>query len=791
VSAVRMLAGFEMRRRWRRVVVLTLLVGVVGTVVLASVAGARRTESALARFNASSRASNLELTVGDATDAQLQAFGGVEGVEAFAPLYTGGITFPAAPQLQAVAAALDTRFGTVVDRARLVAGRYADPNAVDEATIGETLATQLHLGVGDHLDGESYTPEQVASFRTGGYIGQGPAGPRIRLQIVGIVRRPLDLGDRGEAGGVLVLTPAFNQKYQASIGSFGGVILRVRTRNGDADVSSVAAAARRIFGSSEFLVQDLSIESQGAQNAIDVLTVALWVFAGVVVLAGLVAITIVLSREISLTAIDQETQSALGLTRPQRMAIGGFQALPVALGGALLAGLAATAASTLFPIGVARRAEPVTGLRIDGTVLALGTVAVIFGILLIALLAALRTTRRSRPARAPAGRTRTVAAVAARAGLPPVATTGLHMALEPRRGANTVPVRSAVFGAVFGITGVVAVLMFTSSLHHVVTTPVQYGWTWDFAAVPDDPDAAAAVAVTPGLVAAAEVATVNVQLDGRPVTAWAFRPVRGTISPEIVAGRLPNGPDEIALGAASLDELSKRIGDTVRGEGPDGSHTFRIVGRAVFPRLDSAQPLANGATFTDAGLEALLTSNDINNESFYVVGRVAPGAELTEVERRVAAISGIEPPFGPSVPVEVDRLRQVNWLPATLAVLLAVLALLAVGHALITSVRRHRRDLAVLNTLGFNRRQMRATVAWQATTLATVGLVGGIPAGMIIGGLVWRQVATGLGISTTPTIPGVALLLIVPSALAAVNLIAFFPARAAARTRPAVALQTE
>jgi ABC-type lipoprotein release transport system permease subunit len=114
-----------------------------------------------------------------------------------------------------------------------------------------------------------------------------------------------------------------------------------------------------------------------------------------------------------------------------------------------------------------------------------------------------------------------------------------------------------------------------------------------------------------------------------------------------------------------------------------------------------------------------------------------------------------------------------------------------VGHALVTSVRRHRRDLAVLKTLGFDRHQIRATIAWQATTLGTIGLIVGIPAGMIIGSLVWRQVANGLGISTAPAIPALALLLIVPCALAAVNLTAFLPARAAARTRPAVALRTE
>jgi ABC-type antimicrobial peptide transport system permease subunit len=114
-----------------------------------------------------------------------------------------------------------------------------------------------------------------------------------------------------------------------------------------------------------------------------------------------------------------------------------------------------------------------------------------------------------------------------------------------------------------------------------------------------------------------------------------------------------------------------------------------------------------------------------------------------------------------------------------------------VGHALVTSVRRRRRDLAVLKTLGFDRRQIRASVAWQATTLATVGLAVGVPAGVIVGGFVWRQVAEGLGISPALSIPTVAVLLVIPCAIAAVNLIGFFPARAAARTRPAVALRTE
>jgi ABC-type lipoprotein release transport system permease subunit len=127
----------------------------------------------------------------------------------------------------------------------------------------------------------------------------------------------------------------------------------------------------------------------------------------------------------------------------------------------------------------------------------------------------------------------------------------------------------------------------------------------------------------------------------------------------------------------------------------------------------------------------------------------------------------------------------------TLAALLAGLALLAAGNALVTGVRRRRHDLALLKTLGFNRSQVRATVAWQATTLATIGLVVGIPGGVIVGRIAWGLVADGLGVATTVAIPTLALLVTVLGALVLVNLIAYFPARSAARTRPAVALRTE
>jgi hypothetical protein len=84
-----------------------------------------------------------------------------------------------------------------------------------------------------------------------------------------------------------------------------------------------------------------------------------------------------------------------------------------------------------------------------------------------------------------------------------------------------------------------------------------------------------------------------------------------------------------------------------------------------------------------------------------------------------------------------------------------------------------------------------ASIAWQATTLAVVGLVFGIPLGLFVGRSVWRVVADGLGVSTTATIPVLTVLVLVPAAILLANFLAALSGRSAARTRPAVVLRSE
>ena len=789
------MAGSEIRRRWRGALALTLLIGIVGAIVLATSAGARRTSTALERFRDASLSADIELAVGGADPVQLDRLRHLDGVAAVAILNARGVQVPGVPDLQSIGTVVDDQFGVVIDRDRIVAGRAPDPSVADEIALGEGLAAQLHLGIGDQLDAASFTPDQVQAI-LGGAGDVGPyAGPSVALRIVGISHRPLDLGFSGAGSGLLVLTPAFEREYADQIGQFG-LRIRIRVQRG-ADIGAVETAARDMLGDAVFSTQRLADQTAGARDATDILALALSVFAAVAGAAGAVAIGFVVTREISVASRDHATLQALGLTRRERAATTVPLALCAATAGAVLAVVGAVAASPLFPFGVARRADPAVGLHADWAVIGIGTAGSLIVIAIVTFAAAWRAASLSPPGRwAPQTRARSSRLVdgVTGAGVPPTVAGGVRMALGPGSGATARPVRSALVAAVVGVASVTAVLVFTSSLGHLVATPRLYGWTWDFKTLDSTSNTPCGasdygLAQLPGIAAVAEVCFQTIAVDGRPVPALAFATLKGdTIGPEVVAGRAPRTADEVALGSKTLQQSGKNIGDTVNVRGRNADRDFHIVGRVAFPGLGQAQPLADGIALTGSAFAPIFDQNIFVR---YFVGDFAPDADRRAVEHDIGSIPQLTDPSGPTVPVEVDRLRQINWFPASLAALIGALALYAVGYALITSVRRRRAELAILKTLGFSQQQVRATIAWQATTLATIGTVLGIPAGLLIGAQVWHRVADSLGVTTAARVPALFILAVIPIALIVVNLIAFVPARAAARTRPSVALRSE
>ena len=146
---------------------------------------------------------------------------------------------------------------------------------------------------------------------------------------------------------------------------------------------------------------------------------------------------------------------------------------------------------------------------------------------------------------------------------------------------------------------------------------------------------------------------------------------------------------------------------------------------------------------------------------------------------------------GPTTPADVVNFGRAQDLPLLLGGVLSLLALLTIAHLLLTSVRRRRRDFAVLRTLGFTRRQVRGAVSWQAGALTGVALGIGIPAGILCGRLAWRVFTDQLGIPPAPVVPLATLGVLVLVALALALAIAAVPGESAARARPAQILRSE
>jgi predicted lysophospholipase L1 biosynthesis ABC-type transport system permease subunit len=99
--------------------------------------------------------------------------------------------------------------------------------------------------------------------------------------------------------------------------------------------------------------------------------------------------------------------------------------------------------------------------------------------------------------------------------------------------------------------------------------------------------------------------------------------------------------------------------------------------------------------------------------------------------------------------------------------------------------------LALLKTLGFTRRQLAATVAWQSTTAVLVGLIPGIPLGIALGRLLWDAFARQISVVPAPAVPSLTVTLIAVGALAFANLVAVWPGRLAGRTPVATLLRAE
>ena len=823
----------DVRRRWRALVSLALLLGLAGGVVLTAAAGARRTDTAYPRLLSWANAAQVEVTPGEPDPAYFAALGRLPQVAAVETVnqYTVALPVPhGMPDVQVQAlASPNGAYGASVDRVKIVAGQMFSPAAADEAVIDPQLASMEHLRPGDTL-------------RLLGIPGNTPQGQSLKsaFPLQFRVTAIADFDDQvlpvtaTNSLPLVLFSPGFTRTSAASKTFYlaeGGVRLRP-----GADPTAFITAARAVekryplAGGNFTIFVNLTDEIAATERGIRPEAVALAVFAA---LAGLISLAVLgqlLARQLALDATEFPILRAIGVTRRSLLALSAARLALVTVAGALLAVAIAVAASPLMPIGVARLAEPNPGIQADAAVLVIGfAVITVLPLVLLAWPATRAVSHAMGPlgvAEPAPGRTRPslLAATLTAAG-PVTSGIGVRMALEPGRGRTAVPVRSALAGTVVAIAALVTAAVFGASLTGLVGTPGRYGQNWDaelgtgFAGIP--PALAAKVlSPVPGIAGYAEGNSGQLTVDGQIVPAIGLDQVAGGAGHgddggylTMLAGRAPAAPDEIALGAQTLRAIHARLGQTVRvavtlatGSGGQGTErTMRVTGVVVFPDFGlqdlSDTDLGSGALVTPALLSETSQQtgcvHGITCYDFFLL-RYRPGTATAATATRVLASAAANScPFGACTMISDQRpgdIRDYAAISSTPLALGAVLAVLAVGtlaHVLLTGVRRRRRDMAVLKTLGFTRSQIHGVVAWEATALAAIALLVGIPVGVIAGRQAWALFADTAGVASQATVDVQLVLLAIPATLLLANVIAAWPGWTAARLRPAQVLRAE
>ena len=451
----------------------------------------------------------------------------------------------------------------------------------------------------------------------------------------------------------------------------------------------------------------------------------------------------------------------------------------------------ALAVSPLLPTGLARRAEVRPGLWLDPWVAVIGAVLMVAGAAAWALWTAGRLGRRevtgSRAGDRSSATSRRILTVA---GSVPSVLIGLRYATDRRHGTRSIRARAAMLGLAVAVAGLTGAAVMVRSFDVLTAAPRNWGWNWSSTPDAFEDDPTAALATDPRLAAVGRIDAGTVVLDGRITGGFAMTALRGDPTLATTGGRLPSGPGEVALGEKTMSALGVGFGDTVRAVGTDGSDVdLVVVGSAVFPPGLNNNPLNDGAALTPDGLDAV--NQDVSNE--VVTLTYPPGTDAAALEAALADQDGLS--FNaftePQVPGSVRYVAESRDVAIAVGLFFVALGALALAHTMALSGRRRSGELAVLRTLGLDRRGVRLVLLSESLAIAVVALVIGVPAGLIAGRFVWRAVVDGLGAVADPAVPWRAMVIIVPATLVLAALAALPPIRSVLRRRPAVALRAE
>jgi hypothetical protein len=371
---------------------------------------------------------------------------------------------------------------------------------------------------------------------------------------------------------------------------------------------------------------------------------------------------------------------------------------------------------------------------------------------------------------------------------------------------------------VLAVTALSATTVFGASLARLIDSPALYGAPYNlvFSNTGSDPGVEAVLTGPlvgtlrrdPAIDQITEAAVVELNVNGHHVRAVAVNAVQGTPLISSVDGQLPRSDQDIVLGAATLRGLGAAAGDSVRATvddpvtGATRTTGFRVSGRASFAPSFGTGGFGTGAALTVNGLlraqcppaipGAAACQRKAQQDLIYsVLVHAVPGPSGAAALARYTHSK-----YRPLVqdedrPTELVNFGQAVSFPLLFGAALSLFGAATLVHLLLVSVRRRRTETGLLKVLGFVRRQVAATVGWQAVTVVLAGLVAGVPLGIAAGKAAWRLFAVNIGVVPVSVVQAVPLILLAAAVLVAAVLLAVLPALLAARSRPADLLRTE
>ncbi len=817
-------------RQWGGYLTVLVLIGLLGGLAMGAVAGARRTLASPSVYIASRNPFSFAIGTGvfDPQTGQnsgydpsiIKTMARLPHVAAVASqsglnmvvLDKRGVPVPLDLSAGNGTGSIDGAYFTV-DKASVIEGRMPDPDNPRQFVVNSLVAQGLGLHVGQVVPFGIYTNAQTALPGFG--TTTVPPYRRLRIELVGIIEDPGTVAaDQADIESLQVFSPALTRQLLSCCANY--TVTGLKVDGGGGVVRQVEREAQAALPTADpvILTPPTSDVLAKAVRSVKPLAIALAVFGGIAGLVALIVAAQLIGRQLRFGLEERRVLRALGAGPPETV-LDGLLGLLMAVGvGSLLAVAVAVALSPIAPLGVIRPVYPDLGVAWDWTVLSAG-----FAILLVALsgVAAFIAYRQS-PARwgrrggAAIRSESTSAGVVAGWGFPVPAVEGVRFALDSGTGRNAVPVRSAILGTALALWVVVTTVTFGTSLNTLVSHPDLYGWNWDYALVGgggsgDIP----AGQLTRLLARDRSVASwsgayfASAKIDGQTV------PVLGenagaAVEPPILSGQGLEGDDQVVLGPQTLSQLGKKVGDTVEVDaGRGGTTPLRIVGTATMPSIGNSGELhlemGSGAVLSSAVMSPADRNpfDDPSTGPEAVFVRFTAGADrkaaLASLQR-IADATSTPSNFGVGVtavlrPAEIVNYRSMGTTPVLLGASLAVGAVVALGLTLAASVRRRRRDLAVFKTLGFTRRQLAATVAWQSSVSVAIGVVVGVPLGIVSGRLLWDLFATEISAVPAPTVPVGWVVAIGLGSLVLANLVAAVPGRVAARTPTALVLRAD